>query len=135
AQEKETAPRTMVTEVAGEEPGVRVFVVQSQERLAYERAMREAAMEKARQALEKLAARVSAGRLKKAQNLGAAAARILSRNHGSRYYDWSLEQGVLRYFEHPVHLPAEKALEGVLGTSERKVGLSHRQRLLRRCTS
>src|SRR5271165_276567 len=83
AQEKETAPRTMVTEVAGEEPGVRVFVVQSEERFAYERAMREAAMEKTRQALEKLAARVAAGRLKKAQNIGAAAARILSRNHGS----------------------------------------------------
>src|SRR5271165_6266006 len=120
AQEKETAPRTMVTEVAGEEPGVRVFVVQSEERLAYERAMREAAMEKTRQALEKLAARVAAGRLKKAQNIGAAAARILSRNHGSRYYHWSLEQGVLRYFEHPVHLPAEKALEGkyVIQTEE-----------------
>ena len=120
AREKEVAPRTMVTEVAGEEPGVRVFVVQSEERLAYERAMREAAMEKTRQALEKLALRVAAGRLKKAQNIGAAAARILSRNHGSRYYDWSLEQGVFRYFEHPVHLPAEKALEGkyVIQTEE-----------------
>jgi transposase len=102
----------MVTEIAGEEPGMRVFVVQSEERLAYERAMREAAMEKTRQALDKLARRVAAGRLKKAQNIGAAAARILSRNHGSRYYDWSFEQGVFRYFEHPVHLPAEKALEG-----------------------
>ena len=120
AREKEKVPRTMVTEVAGEEPGVRVFVVQSEERLAYERAMREAAMEKTRQALEKLAVRVAAGRLKKAQNIGAAAARILSRNHGSRYYDWSLEQGVFRYFEHPVHLPAEKALEGkyVIQTEE-----------------
>jgi transposase len=106
--------------VAGEEPGVRVFVVQSEERLAYERAMREAAMEKTRQAWEKLAVRVAAGRLKKAQNIGAAAARILSRNHGSRYYDWILEQGVFRYFEHPVHLPAEKALEGkyVIQTEE-----------------
>ena len=120
AREKEKAPRTMVTEVAGEQPGVRVFVIQSEERLAYERAMREAAMEKTRQALEKLAVRVAAGRLKKAQNIGAAAARILSRHHGSRYYDWSLEQGVFRYFEHPVHLPAEKALEGkyVIQTEE-----------------
>jgi hypothetical protein len=33
AQEKEPVPRTMVTEVASEEPGVRVFVVQSEERL------------------------------------------------------------------------------------------------------
>jgi transposase len=120
AREKEKPPRTMVTEVAGEEPGVRVFVVQSEERLAYERAMRQAAMEKTRQALDKLALRVAAGRLKKAQNIGAAATRILSRNHGSRYYDWSLEQGIFRYFEHPVHLPAEKALEGkyVIQTEE-----------------
>ena len=63
---------------------------------------------------------VAAGRLKKAQNIGAAAARILGRNHGSRYYDWNLEQGVFHYFEHPVHLPAEKALEGkyVIQTEE-----------------
>ena len=112
AREKEKVPRTMVTEVAGEEPGVRVFVVQSEERLAYERAMREAAMEKTRQALEKLSLRVAAGRLKKAQKIGEAAARILGRNHGSRYYGWSLEQGLFRYFEHPVHSAPEKALEG-----------------------
>jgi transposase len=120
AREKDKPPRTMVTEVAGEEPGVRVFVVQSEERLAYERAMRETAMEKTRQAFEKLAGRVAGGRLKKAQDIGAAAARILSRNHGSRYYDWSLEQGVFCYFEHPVHLPAEQALEGkyVIQTEE-----------------
>jgi transposase len=120
AREKEKVPRTMVTEVAGEEPGVRVFVVRSEERLAYERDMREAAMEKNRQALEKLSLRVAAGRLKKAQKIGEAAARILARNHGSRYYGWSLEQGVFRYFEHPVHLSPEKALEGhyVIQTEE-----------------
>jgi len=120
AQEKEPVPRTMVTEVASEEPGVRVFVVQSEERLGYERAMREAAMEKTRQALDKLALRVAAGRLKKAQKIGEAAARILSRNHGSRYFGWKLEQGVFRYFEHPTHLAPEKALEGkyVIQTEE-----------------
>src|ERR1700731_3175054 len=80
ALEREKVPRTMVTEVAGEEPGVRVFVVQSEERLAYERGMREAAMEKTRLALEKLSVRVAAGRLKKAQNIGEAAATILGRN-------------------------------------------------------
>ena len=114
-------PRTMVAEVAGEEPGVRVFVVQSEERLAYERAMREAAMEKTRQALDKLARRVAAGRLRKAEKIGEAAARILSRNHGSRYYGWKLEQGLFHYFEHPVHLEPEKELEGkyVIQTEER----------------
>jgi hypothetical protein len=124
AQEKEPVPRTMVTEVAGEKPGVRVFVVQSEERLSYERAMREAAMEKTRQALEKLALRVASGRLKKAQKIGEAAARILGRNHGSRYYGWSFEQGVFRYFEHPVHLSPEKALEGKYVIQTEEVDLS-----------
>jgi transposase len=121
AQEKQNVPRTMVVEVAGEEPGVRVFVVQSEERLAYERSMREAAMEKTRQALDKLARRVAAGRLRKAEKIGEAAARILSRNHGSRYYGWKLEQGVFHYFEHPVHLEPEKELEGkyVIQTEEK----------------
>ena len=120
AMEREKVPRTMVTEVAGEEPNVRVFVVQSEERLAYERGMREAAMEKNRQALEKLSLRVAAGRLKKAQKIGEAAARILGRNHGSRYYGWSFEKGLFRYFEHPGHLAPEKALEGkyVIQTEE-----------------
>ena len=120
AMEREKVPRTMVTEVAGEEPGVRVFVVQSEERLAYERGMREAAMEKTRQALEKLSLRVAAGRLKKAQKIGEAAARILGRNHGSRYYGWSFEKGLFRYFERPGHLAPEKALEGkyVIQTEE-----------------
>src|ERR1700745_1662340 len=77
AQEKEKAPRTMVTEVAGEEPGVRVFVVQSEERLAYERAMRETAMEKTRQALEKLSLRVAAGRLQQTQKIRRAGGHIL----------------------------------------------------------
>jgi transposase len=98
AREKDPVPRTMVTEVAGEEPGVRVFVVQSQERLDYERAIREAAMEKTRQALEKLPHRVARGRLKEAQKTGEAAARILSRNHGSRYFGWKLEQDIFRFF-------------------------------------
>jgi hypothetical protein len=38
-------------------------------------------MERTRQTLEKLAVRVAAGRLKKAQKVGEAAARILARNH------------------------------------------------------
>ena len=82
--------------------------------------MREAATEKTRQALEKLAVRVVAGRLKKAQNIGAAAGRILSRNHGSRYYDWRFEQGAFRYFENPVTAGNHKARQilAALGISD-----------------
>src|ERR1700730_1276898 len=85
-------------------------------------------MEKTRQALEKLSVRVAAGRLKKAKKIGEAAARILSRNHGSRYYGWSLELGLFHFFEHPGHLAPEKALEGkyVIQT-ERRASTLHRE--------
>ena len=34
------------------------------------------------------------------------------RNHGHRYYGWSYEDGVFRFFEHPVHFTREQAYEG-----------------------
>src|ERR1700693_3501869 len=49
---------------------------------------------------------------KAAEKIGAAAARILARNHGHRYYDWSCADGVFRFFEHPVHFRREQAYEG-----------------------
>jgi len=112
--------RTLVQEVAGDEPGVRIFVVHSEERLAYERAMRERAMERTRRELEKLERRVAEGKVKAPEKIGAAAARILTRNHGHRYYDWVLEDGVFRYFEHP-NLERERAYEGkyLIQTEER----------------
>jgi len=112
--------RTWVQEVEGDRPGVRVFVAHSEERLAYEREMREAAMKPTRQSLEKLAKRVARGKLKAPEKIGAAAARILSRHHGQRYFGWKLEQGVFHYFEHP-NLEREKAYEGkyLIQTEER----------------
>src|SRR2546425_101794 len=44
ARERSAPPKTRVQEVASDHPGVRVFVVRSEERLAYERAEREKAM-------------------------------------------------------------------------------------------
>jgi transposase len=107
----EEAPKTLVQEVAGEEPGVRVFVVHSEERLAYERRMRERAMELTRLDLEKLKRRVAEGKLKAPEKIGAAAARILSRNHGQRYYGWEVKEEEFCYFEHP-NLEREKTYEG-----------------------
>ena len=52
------------------------------------------------------------GRLKAPEKVGAAAARILACNHGHRYYGWSYEDGVFRFFEHPVHFTREQAYEG-----------------------
>jgi transposase len=112
ASERTGVPRTQVQEVQSDKPGVRVFVVHSDERLAYERTEREKAMAPVRVALDSLAQRANAGKLKAPEKIGAAAARTLARNHGYRYYDWKLEHGRFTYFEHPVKLQREKSLEG-----------------------
>ena len=120
AGEKSNPPRTLVQEVDSEQEGVRIFVVHSDERQAYERTQREKAMARVREALEHLAERVRKGKLKAPEKIGAAAARLLSRNHGHRYYDWELKGGAFRFFEHPIHLPRELAYEGkyVIQTEE-----------------
>jgi len=91
-----------VQKVAGDAAGVRVFVVHSEEGLADEGGMCEAAMGKVQLALDKL---------KAPEKIGAAVARIPSRHHGQRYYGWKLEAGVLVYFESP-NLEWWKAYEG-----------------------
>lgn len=120
AREKSSPPKTQVQEVGSEEPGVRVFVVSSDERLSYEQVMRERSMERTRQALEKLAARVTKGRLKTPEKIGAAAALILARNHGHRYYKWELQDGTF-VFSESENLEREKAREGkyLIQTEER----------------
>ena len=102
------------------EPGVRVFVVHSEERLAFERTQRVKSMTRVRTRLEKLERRVANGKLKAAEKIGAAAAKILARNHGHRYYGWSYADGVFRFFEHPVNFTREQAYEGkyVIQTEE-----------------
>src|SRR5215472_886998 len=112
AREKTPSPKTLVQEVTSIKPGVRVFVVHSDERLAYEQAQRARSMARVRTKLEALERRVTNGRLKAPAKIGAAAAAILTRNHGHRYYGWSYEKAVFRFFEHPVHLTREKAYEG-----------------------
>lgn len=98
--------------MASDEPDVGTFVVRSEERLAYERALREQAMARTRVALERLADRVAKGRLKAPEKIGAAAGRLLARHHGHRYYGWKLADGRFAFFAHPVHLPREQAYEG-----------------------
>ncbi|MCI0356257.1 MAG: IS1634 family transposase, partial [Acidobacteria bacterium] len=104
AGEKTIVPRTQVQEVASDQPAVRVFVVRSEERLGFERAQRLRAMQRVREQLEALQRRVEKGRLREAEQVGAAAARILARWHGYRYYDWKYQQGRFEFFEHPVSL-------------------------------
>jgi hypothetical protein len=70
--------------------------------------------------LEKLQRRIANGRLKAPDKIGAAAAKCLTHNHGHRYYGWSYDNGVFRFFEHPVHFTREQAYEGkyVIQTEE-----------------
>jgi hypothetical protein len=58
-----------------------VIVVDSDERRGYEQAKREQAMERARQRLEKLKARVASGELKRPEKIGAAALRECLHGH------------------------------------------------------
>ena len=56
--------------------------------------------------------RVTNGKLKQPEKIGAAVERALQRNRGYRYYAWELRDGCLEIFEHPVNLPREKKYEG-----------------------
>jgi len=120
AQEKTNPPRTRAQEISSGVEGMRVIIVDSDERRGYEVAMREKAMERTRQALEKLKQRVAAGKLKQPEKIGAAAERLLQRNHGYRYYSWDIHQGDFRYFENENGLEREKGIEGkyVIATGE-----------------
>jgi len=122
ASEKAHSPRTWVWEVKGEEEGGRVFVVHSEEREAYERAMRERSMERVRKQLEELKEQVAKGKLKSREKIGFHVAKVLSRHQGHRYFDWKLmKEGKFEYFEHPLHLEREKKIEGkyLIRTEER----------------
>ena len=123
ANEKSNPPKTLVQEVPSNEDGVRVFVVHSEERLGFESAQRKRSMERVRIKLVALEKRVAEGRLKSAEKIGAAAGAILTRNHGHRYFDWRLENGVFRFFEHPLHFTREQAYEGkyIIQTEEKNL--------------
>src|SRR5262249_3577967 len=89
AQERKTdRPRTRAQEVPSGDPNMRVIIIDSDERREYEQAMRQRSMDRTRGLLVKLATRVSSGRLKSRDKVVQAAERILSKNHGARYYGY-----------------------------------------------
>jgi transposase len=112
ACEKKDPPKTRVQEVKCDRDGVRAFVVDSDERRAYEERQRTKAMKRVHDALQKVQARVAKRQLKKPEKIGAAAERALQKNHGYRYYAWELKDGRLEVSEHPVNLAREKKYEG-----------------------
>jgi transposase len=123
--EKTDPPRTRVQEVLSGKEGMQVFVIDSDERRAYEESMRGRSMDRVREKLEKLRQRVEAGRLSDAAKIGAAAERIMQAHHGYRYYRWQLdEQGRFSFEEDPLRLEQEKRIEGkyLIATSEASLG-------------
>jgi len=123
AGEKSDPPHTRVQEVASGQEGMRVFVIDSDERREYEQKMRERSMQRVREKLEKLQRRVQERELTDAALIGAAAQRIMQAHHGHRYYRWSLQEGRFRFEEDPEHLGREKQIEGkyLIATSEPRV--------------
>jgi transposase len=103
----------------------RYFVIDSQERQAYEETLRTRSMGRVREALEKVATAVKAGRLKDPAKIGARAARAVARHHGHRYYSWEVRgRGQFRFFEDPGKLQAETRHEGkyILKTDDADLG-------------
>ncbi len=115
--------RVQEVRVAGR--SARYFVIDSAERQAYEQALRQTSMARARQELEKVAAAVKAGRLKDPAKIGARAGRALARHHGQRYYSWEVpRRGEFRFFEDAEKLESELRHEGkyILKSDDARMG-------------
>jgi len=100
----------------------RYVVVYSPERLGFERAMRRQDMGRCRDALRKLEAAVTHGRLKTPEKIGARAGTILRTYRGHRYFAWHLTpDGQFRFTLDRAKLRTERRVEGtyLLQTNER----------------
>jgi hypothetical protein len=65
-----------------------------------EQSMRQRSMERTRTKLEKLRARVASGGLKARDAIIRAAEKVLGKNHGERYYTYTLDpKGVFEFAE------------------------------------
>lgn len=126
AQERKSdPPRTKAQEVASGDPAMRVIIVDSDERRQYEQAMRQRSMDRTRQELEKLKARICSGRVKNRDKIIKAAERILGRNHGQRYYAYEVNIEGEFEFNECRSLDHEKRIEGkyVIATTEKSLSV------------
>ncbi len=126
AQERKTdPPRTRAQEVASGDSGMRVIIVDSDERCQHEQAMCQRSMGRTRQKLEKLKARVSSGRVKNRDKIVKAAERVLNKNHGQRYYAYELNANGGFEFSECRSLEHEQRIEGkyVIATTEESLSV------------
>ena len=124
ARERKVPFQTRAQEVPSGESGVRVFVIDSEERRRYEEAMRTRAMERTRQKLDALQKRVAASKEFNAAKIGAAAERIVQAHHGYRYYSWELRDRAFHFQPSP-QCERERRMEGkyVVATTEKNFGV------------
>ena len=104
--------------------GKRVFVVESRERKEYEEIVRAKAMQRCKEALEKINSQVTSGRLKKASKIAARVERIMQRTKGYRYFSYHIPQdGRFEFFIDEEKLTKEKQIEGtyILLTNDPKI--------------
>ena len=104
---------TRVQEVPSGKKGMRVLLVESDERKSFEEAMRERSMAGAEEHLKKVAEAVQKGRLKKIDKIAVRAARALEKDKGFRYFSYEIGgEGQFRYYRDEAKLQAERNREG-----------------------
>lgn len=104
---------TRVQEVPSGQPGIRVFIADSDQRKAYEARLRERSMTRAEAHLKKVATAVAKGRLKRVDKIGARAARALQRDKAHRYFSYRVPaEGQFEYAIDKDKLQAETLHEG-----------------------
>lgn len=110
---KEYAQGVKAQEVPSGQEGVRVFVVDSEERREYEQSLRNRSMQRAEQGLKKVREAVEKGRVKSREKIAVWAERALRKNKGYRYFSYTIPgEGKFDYFLDEKKMQAETLREG-----------------------
>jgi len=89
-----------VQEVESGEKGVRVLIVESEERKEYEERLRDRSMKRAERHLRKVAEAVEQGKLKSKEKIAVRADRALHKNKGYRYFSYRIPTPPTAGFEY-----------------------------------
>jgi hypothetical protein len=104
---------TRVQEVASGQKGVRVFVVESDDRKEYEQALRQKSMTRAEEHLRKVAEAVAKGQVKKAAKIGGRAAKASQKDKAFRYFSYRVDgDGLFEFWQDAKKMEAETVREG-----------------------
>jgi len=129
---RECSEGVRVQEVQSGQEGVRVLVVDSDERRDYEESLRNKSMQRAEECLKKVAQAVQKGRVKSREKIAVWAERALRKNKGYRYFSYRIpSDGEFDYFLDEKKMRAETLREGryILTTNHAflspEEGLSH----------